>query len=575
MFLPRKFGRKYAVKVERDELRRPEASTRFVAALQNFIEEQKTSEEATIFEDFDISSSGVPLEQFKEICIALSDPRVQVERFRAFKCQAVGDEGALSLAEWLAKVSHDMAPAEMHLSDCSISTDGFNALMEAFDVNDAFPPRDPKSADREQKLPLYLRLECNLIEDAAFKVWFQRGVLSTFRKDDRRWPSNHKVRLLVGRDGGLNQKQSELPKDLRPSTPPRRQSTTPQRHCPYQDIRLKQGLLDDPATPPPREGPRHSEQDLTPPPQAAITPVVKECPWCHRTLPATMPAHACFCIYCGQRVKDRPQTFGGQAHPPSFPQLSGASARPLAIMDKRSDLPEASPWRNYSDQRNSWSRQQWTDYSEYHDSWQYSSRSHASKRSSQNRPVAREPKTIVILDIAPDQFDVTKSWIEERPGYLQSNPVPHRGCIFAAFTTNNLAQQALEEAWKLGYRSDFSKSNLHSRVDGGDRVDSSRGSGRALIRLERQRGTIRRWCSRQGYGWIDPAIQIDHPLAREHAGLVFCSKEDCVDAFDDLDSVIGQEVEYSVYSDVKGLGAQEVKWVFNRIDRQQGSAALP
>jgi hypothetical protein len=201
-------GEKHAVKVyPPGALRSSQDSSKFVETLQNFIAKQKEDDKITIFEDFDLSESAVTSEAFKEICAQLSDPRVQVERFRAYKCHTVGDEGAKSLAEWFAKVSHEMAPAEMHLSDCGITTDGFTAIMEAFSSNDAYPPKDPKSEDQNRKLPLYLRLEDNLIDEAIIQERIKTGLLTTFRKRDRVCLTNGtKVRLLVGRDGGFNQK---------------------------------------------------------------------------------------------------------------------------------------------------------------------------------------------------------------------------------------------------------------------------------------------------------------------------------------------------------------------------------
>jgi len=201
---------KFVVRL-RHHLRTPKMASRFVAELSELIGNRRSEDKDTVFEDFDISQNLIPLEQFKEICSVLADPRVQVERFRAFGSPGLDDQAALLLAGWLRAVSKDMAPFEMHLSDCVIQNEGFLELTKAIVENDAFPPKDPRNADKGP-IPLYLRLEGNYIEDDTIQEKIDDGTFMTMRKNDRPYyTADHKVRLLLKEDGSLGQRKGTPP----------------------------------------------------------------------------------------------------------------------------------------------------------------------------------------------------------------------------------------------------------------------------------------------------------------------------------------------------------------------------
>jgi hypothetical protein len=201
---------KFVVRL-RQQLRTPKRAIRFVAELGELIDGRRAEDKDTVFEDFDISQNLIPPEQFEEMCSALADSRVQVERFRAFGSPGLDDQAALLLAGWLVAVSQEMAPFEMHLSDCAIQTEGFLELTKAFQENDAFPPKDPRFLEKGP-IPLYLRLEGNYIDEAEIQAKVDDGTFMTMKKNDRLYyTSDHKAKLLVRDDGRLAQNKGEPP----------------------------------------------------------------------------------------------------------------------------------------------------------------------------------------------------------------------------------------------------------------------------------------------------------------------------------------------------------------------------
>ena len=127
-----------------------------------------------VFEDFDISQNMIPVDQFQKIFEILADSSVHVERFRSFGCPTFSDEVTEHLAGWLAEVTESNLPYEMHLSDNAMTTDGFNVLSRALQDNDAFPGVDPKRPDDGKRLPMYLRLECNYINEKVIEKLLAR-----------------------------------------------------------------------------------------------------------------------------------------------------------------------------------------------------------------------------------------------------------------------------------------------------------------------------------------------------------------------------------------------------------------
>merc|ERR1712061_532112 len=66
-------------------------------------------------------------------------------------------------------------------------------------------------------------------------------------------------------------------------------------------------------------------------------------------------------------------------------------------------------------------------------------------------------------------------------------------------------------------------------------------------------GTVVVWKGR--YGFIQPNDTIDHPMAEKHGGKLFFALDDVEDELEG----VGTVVEYMLYEDSRGPGAQNVK----------------
>jgi len=210
---------------QRQQLRTPEKADEFVSQLVAFCEQAKEHGKVSVFEDFDISQNLLQLEHIEGIVTALIDSNAHVERFRAFALPYLDDMACTVLAGWLANVSLEHAPCEMHLSDCAITAVGFTVLMQVIQDSDAFPPLDPKR--HGEKLPMYLRLEHNYIDTTAIQEKLDEGVLAMMQKSGpAAYAPEVKCRLLVHEDGKLKQKDGDPPSP-EDAPPPKRVQPTP------------------------------------------------------------------------------------------------------------------------------------------------------------------------------------------------------------------------------------------------------------------------------------------------------------------------------------------------------------
>lgn len=163
-----------------------------------------------VFEDFDISQNKLPVEQFQSIFDMLSLNQAHVQRLRAFGCATLNDTALGFINNWLSQCTEQNAPYEMHLSDCAITTEGFNGLMEAIQFSDAFPPIVPRTG---KKAPVYMRLENNFIMEEAIQEKIDSGLVVAFEKRNDN-PANYgeaKVKLLVRTPGKYQQKEGDPP----------------------------------------------------------------------------------------------------------------------------------------------------------------------------------------------------------------------------------------------------------------------------------------------------------------------------------------------------------------------------
>jgi len=72
------------------------------------------------------------------------------------------------------------------------------------------------------------------------------------------------------------------------------------------------------------------------------------------------------------------------------------------------------------------------------------------------------------------------------------------------------------------------------------------------LSAEKFTGTVSAWKGK--YGWIKPAEAIDHPLASKHQGDLFAGMDDIQGGM----LRIGAQVEFHIFEDSSGLGAEEV-----------------
>lgn len=188
----------------RRQLPTPEAADALCVELSKKLEEHPE----LAFEDLDISQNPIPFEHL-EIIFAMLAGR-KVERLRLFGCPTFNDMCASLLGEWLSSLTSENAIKEIHLSDCALTADGFNTVMEALEGNDAFPCELERTKAR---IPVYLRLESNFINPQAIQDRIDSGTLTTFSKKGPKPPTDTtaKAKLLVMDPGDFRQNQGDPP----------------------------------------------------------------------------------------------------------------------------------------------------------------------------------------------------------------------------------------------------------------------------------------------------------------------------------------------------------------------------
>lgn len=77
---------------------------------------------------------------------------------------------------------------------------------------------------------------------------------------------------------------------------------------------------------------------------------------------------------------------------------------------------------------------------------------------------------------------------------------------------------------------------------------------RTRVSQEKFMGSVSAWKGK--YGWITPAEEIEHEKAQKHRGSIFVSKDDLTDGVQEL--APGTMVEFHIWEDASGLGAEEV-----------------
>lgn len=199
----RKVGDKYTVGL-RQQLRTSGAVVQFCAQLASTLEQELKTNGVVDFEDFDISQNAISSEGFEEIFMQLRISEAHVDRFRAFGCPTFDDSVASMLAAWLAETPAMSMPLELHLSDNAITSTGFTKLADALE-KETLPKSH--SQDPSRKVPIYVRLEHNIIDTTVLQARIDKGSVVTWKKTDP-MPTDPQVkwRLVQWADGNFAQR---------------------------------------------------------------------------------------------------------------------------------------------------------------------------------------------------------------------------------------------------------------------------------------------------------------------------------------------------------------------------------
>eukprot|EP00435_Cladocopium_sp_Y103_P013784 s3013_g3.t1 len=185
-----------------------------LAELQGQLTEQlnQAGSSVPVIQDLDLSQNKLTADQFENLFVSLGVASARVVRFRLFGCPTFDDQVMLLLAEYLrANLTKETAPAEMHLSDCAITSEGFKHLMSVIEESDVYPLRDERRPD--QGWPLYLRLENNYISNEAIQEKIDSGLIQLFTKQwgAKKGPVDGPKVNLLGEDWNFRQRSGKPP----------------------------------------------------------------------------------------------------------------------------------------------------------------------------------------------------------------------------------------------------------------------------------------------------------------------------------------------------------------------------
>eukprot|EP00811_Abedinium_folium_P035419 NODE_8211_length_1514_cov_5.154290.p1 GENE.NODE_8211_length_1514_cov_5.154290~~NODE_8211_length_1514_cov_5.154290.p1 ORF type:complete len:430 (+),score=103.99 NODE_8211_length_1514_cov_5.154290:81-1292(+) len=224
----------------RRKLNTPEAVEQFTEELARVLDEHQTKGIMPAFEDFDISQNKLSADGFESIFYILQATCVKVQMLRAFGCPTLNDHAMISIAGWLANVTSETVPQELHLSDCALTTEGFTHFIAAVEGNAAFPPINPLT---QKPTPTYVRLENNFIDESLMREKIEEGVIYIFAKGKGGprgdAPASHpgaKLKLLALDGHQLKQRTGEPPSPEHAPPPKQvndRSSWTPSGHAPH------------------------------------------------------------------------------------------------------------------------------------------------------------------------------------------------------------------------------------------------------------------------------------------------------------------------------------------------------
>jgi len=138
----------------------------FFEELEELIEEYslRSSEGASAacrIGTLDLSRNHLTARNFESLFVTLVG--VCVKRFRFCRISTLDDEAVKVVAKFLQDAPTTSLPVELHMNDCSITSEGFIMLMEAIEGNDSFPVT---SEAPDRFWPLMLHLDGNFIDEA-------------------------------------------------------------------------------------------------------------------------------------------------------------------------------------------------------------------------------------------------------------------------------------------------------------------------------------------------------------------------------------------------------------------------
>eukprot|EP00811_Abedinium_folium_P003131 NODE_12880_length_1198_cov_3.458450.p1 GENE.NODE_12880_length_1198_cov_3.458450~~NODE_12880_length_1198_cov_3.458450.p1 ORF type:complete len:230 (+),score=54.56 NODE_12880_length_1198_cov_3.458450:309-998(+) len=194
------------------KLNTPEEVERFIKDLQRVIEGHLSKEVTPVFKVFDVSQNRVAPQGFHSIFAILRAYAkcVKLKTLRLHGCPSLNDQAIDSVADWLADVTSETVPNQLHLSHGAITTKGFTRFMDAIKGNTAFPPI---SVHTRKPNPTYLRIEKNYIDEGSMWQNIEEGVMYAVRDNtdtgDAHRDSKLKVWALHGSQ--LEQRQGNPP----------------------------------------------------------------------------------------------------------------------------------------------------------------------------------------------------------------------------------------------------------------------------------------------------------------------------------------------------------------------------
>mmetsp|Transcript_15802 Transcript_15802/g.40774 ORF Transcript_15802/g.40774 Transcript_15802/m.40774 type:complete len:558 (-) Transcript_15802:54-1727(-) len=152
-------------------------------------------------------NTALTMDNFRQLFNMLSRSRARIDRISLSGCTGVNDAVIGSLAHFLFFLDARMMPLEIDLSDGSITTEGFQLLMQTIECSTGFPALRGYGG---APLPLKLRLENNFINQAAIQAYLEKGLAEVCSRHGGPPGPGVKVRLLDDR----REKSGSLPSGI-------------------------------------------------------------------------------------------------------------------------------------------------------------------------------------------------------------------------------------------------------------------------------------------------------------------------------------------------------------------------